>query len=911
MKNRKHRSFRYQWLFALALLCGSGPEAVSAESDLQLSGVFADHMMLQREKPVPVWGWTDPGEQVTVEFSGQTKSATADASGKWLVKLDPMSASAQPDTLVVKSRAGDQELRVTDILIGDVFMLAGQSNMSWWLSGSTDGETALKRANYPWLRHFNPGWQLADEPAADVSKGARWQTCTPETAGRFSGVGFFFAEALHAVHDVPIALIQTDVAATWGENWISRAAMNADPEFRYSLDKYEQALAKLPEEQKRWGTEKAEHDKEVAEATAVGKKPPQASHFVKNGPMGPKHSRRPNALYNGRIAPLMPFAMRGIVWYQGEGNTAVNLAEHYHKLLTTLVQSWREGFAQGDLPFFIVQLPRYTYDDPWHSWPLIREAQLRVTQQQPNCGLITLMDEGEPSDVHPKNKRPVGERLARLARAMIHEEDVVPTGPLVDRYEISGGAALVHFRHAGEGLQFSGEALRTFTACGADKVFHPAQAEITSKDSIRVTSPNVPEPVAVRYAWEPFPDCNLFNSEDLPAAPFRTDDFEAGHYFPLAPYLEQRKRKGPAQNLGLQGGPNATVLNNGQPYRGIGINYFSCFLRTLKDGDDTSYDAGFATLAEKGIPFARICATGFWPRDMKLYVEDREEYFRRLDGVVHSAEKHGIGLIPSLFWNYACVPDLVGEPMDQWANPNSKTQAWMRNYVREVVTRYRDNPAIWAWELGNEFSLYANLPNAKDHRPKVHHSLGTPDARSERDDLTYEMVGKTFTSFATAVRNHDPHRLIFTGDSFPRLSAWNQEQENSWTHDTMEQFAEMLTKANPDPISGISLHAYEDDDQRFDEAMAVARKLNKPIFIGEFGAQHETSEQNAKFRRLLKAVIDNDIPLAAVWVFDHPAQKDFNIAVDNGRAYQLDLIAEANQKLKMQIESRDPEHKDH
>ena len=366
--------------------------------------------------------------------------------------------------------------------------------------------------------------------------------------------------------------------------------------------------------------------------------------------------------------------------------------------------------------------------------------------------------------------------------------------------------------------------------------------------------------------------------------------------------LTQGEALAASKPLGLQPGPNATVLLNGKPYRGIGINYFNCFLRTLKDGDDTSYDEGFAALAEKGIPFARFCATGFWPRDMKLYVEDHEEYFRRLDGVVASAQKHGIGLIPSLFWLYACVPDLVGEPMDQWANPNSKTQAWMRNYVREVVTRYRDNPTIWAWELGNEFSLHANLPNAKDHRPKVHHSLGTPDARSARDDLTYEMVGKAFTAFATAVRKDDPHRLIFTGDSFPRLSAWHQEKENSWTHDTMEQFAEMLTKANPDPISGIGLHAYEDDDQRFDDAMAVARKLNKPIFIGEFGAQHETEPQAAKFRRLLKAVVDNDIPLAAVWVFDYSNQRDFNITTDNGRAWQLELIAETNRNLRMQTQ---------
>lgn len=348
----------------------------------------------------------------------------------------------------------------------------------------------------------------------------------------------------------------------------------------------------------------------------------------------------------------------------------------------------------------------------------------------------------------------------------------------------------------------------------------------------------------------------------------------------------------------LTSGPDATVLKDGKPFRGIGINYFDCFLRTLKKGDDTSYDAGFATLKAKGIPFARFCATGFWPKDMQLYRENRAEYFRRLDGVVESARKHGVGLIPSQFWLYSCVPDLVGEPMDEWANPQSKTQAWMREYVREVVTRYRDNPAIWAWELGNEFSLQAQLPNAKDHRPKIAPQLGTPLTRTGRDELTYEMVRKVFVAFATEVRKHDPQRLIFTGDSFPRLSAWHQEHENKWTHDTMEQFAGMLTKANPDPVSGIGLHAYEDDDRRFAKAMEVSRAMNKPIFIGEFGAQGHTPGQDAKCRRLLQAILDHEIPLAALWVFDLKSQPDFTVTADNDRAWQLDLISEANKTLQ-------------
>ena len=342
------------------------------------------------------------------------------------------------------------------------------------------------------------------------------------------------------------------------------------------------------------------------------------------------------------------------------------------------------------------------------------------------------------------------------------------------------------------------------------------------------------------------------------------------------------------------------MLKDGKPYRGIGVNYFNCFLRTLKKDGDTSYDAGFAILAAKEIPFARFCATGFWPKDMDLYQQDRAEYFRRLDGVVKSAEKHGIGLVPSLFWQFACVPDLVGEPMDQWANPKSKTQAWMREYVREVVTRYRGNPIIWAWEFGNEYSLQANLPNAKG--PVVHPDLGTPTTRSQRDDLTYDMVRVVFIEFAKAVRELDPNRLILTGDSFMRLSAWHLTHEKNWTDDTPEQFSEMLEFVNPAPISCISLHLYKNKEVPFlTTAMTVSRKLNQPIFVGEFGAPGETPEEAGKCRRLLKGILDHDIPLAALWVFDLDSQKaDFNVTTSNARAWQLDLISEANKSLSGQ-----------
>ncbi len=348
----------------------------------------------------------------------------------------------------------------------------------------------------------------------------------------------------------------------------------------------------------------------------------------------------------------------------------------------------------------------------------------------------------------------------------------------------------------------------------------------------------------------------------------------------------------------LTAGPRATLHRDRKPYRGIGVNYFDCFLRTLKQGDDTSYEAGFAMLEEKGIPFARFCCTGFWPKDMQLYQSDREEYFRRLDGVVKSAEKHGIGLVPSLFWYYACVPDLVGESIDQWSNPQSKTQVFMRTYVGEVVARYRRSPAIWAWEFGNEYSLQADLPNAKDHRAPVHPTLGTSSSRSERDDLTSAMVRKAFAAFATEVHKHDPERLISSGDSFLRPAAWHLEHGGTWQRDTPEQFREMLALANPDPINCLSVHVYGDAVQRLAQALEVSRQQNKPLFVGEFGVEGNSPEEAERFRQMLKAIMNQQVPLAALWVFDFSAQKDLNVTATNARAWQLELISDANKTLR-------------
>jgi hypothetical protein len=343
---------------------------------------------------------------------------------------------------------------------------------------------------------------------------------------------------------------------------------------------------------------------------------------------------------------------------------------------------------------------------------------------------------------------------------------------------------------------------------------------------------------------------------------------------------------------------DGTVTRGGKPYVGVGVNYFDCFLRTLINPRDTSYSAGFETLARYKIPFARFAACGFWPKEMSLYRTDRADYFRRLDAVVGAAEKQGIGLIPSLFWNLACVPDLVGEPCDQWGNPSSKTRDFMRQYVHEVVGRYQNSPAIWAWEFGNEFSLAADLPNAATHRPAVAPKLGTPESRTTRDELHYDHVVGAFAEFAREVRKLDPTRLIENGDAMLRSSAWHNRQEKSWRADSPAQFQEMVRLTTPDPMSVVSVHCYGGDLARVADAAAAAAALRKPLFVGEFQVPDATTPsgrpQLEAFLRNLRAA---HVPLAAIWVFDLRSQEStFSITENNARGWELGVLREWNHR---------------
>ncbi len=480
-----------KFLALIALLMG--PLAALHAAELKLAAVFSDHIVLQRDKPVPIWGWADPGEKVTVEFGGIAKTAVADTNGKWLVKLDPLAASAEPRVMTVKSKA--EERTVHDVLVGDVWLCSGQSNMSFPVRSANDGETEVADAKHPLMRFFMVPKVAKAKPQSQC--GGDWQVCSPETTGTFSAVGYFFGREIHKTLNVPIGLIQSAVGSTAGEAWTSERALASTAEFKSLIGKpIESIKAKVKNAGDEW-------------AGADG------------------DNNLPASLYNGMIAPLTPVAIRGAIWYQGENNAndAVR-AEAYRRLLPLMVNGWRQDFDQ-EFPFYIVQLANFgrrgdsPASDPWRVslWSVLRESQALAASTLPKSSLAVTIDIGSPQQIHPKNKQEVGRRLALIALAKEYGRDTECSGPVCTAMKIEGDKALLTFTHA-EGLAAKEGALTGFIIAGEDGRFQEAQA-IIKGTTVHVSSPEVSKPVAVRYAWSNNPKCNLANSAGLPAQPFR------------------------------------------------------------------------------------------------------------------------------------------------------------------------------------------------------------------------------------------------------------------------------------------------------------------------------------------------------------------------------------------------------
>ena len=466
-------------------------------ADLKLATLFSDHMVLQREKPVPVWGWADPGEKVTVTFGGQTKAATADSAGKWLTRLDSMPASADGRELSAVSSKPGRKVAVTDVLVGEVWLGSGQSNMAMRVSGALDFPKEQAAANLPRIRMFTEESQASSSPQADAT--GSWAVCAPDTVGKFSATLYFFGREIHRELDVPVGLINSSVGGTPIQSWIDLSTQNAIPELKATLKSAPKAKAKPK-----------------PEATPAPTKPsnPPAQNKQKGGPGG---------LFNGKIAPLVPYAIRGAVWYQGEANTKSPTPEIYQRQLATLVTDWRKRWSD-EFPFAWVQLPNF--NNPGEGWPRVREAMLK-TLRLPRTGMAVTIDIGMPDNIHPLNKQEVGRRLSLWALGDVYQKKVASTcGPLPSGHVVKGSEVAVTFSHADGGLRTREGDLTGFEIAAADKAWKPAQARIEGEKVI-INHPDVAKPVAVRYAWTANPTCNLVNGAGLPASPFRTDDWPA------------------------------------------------------------------------------------------------------------------------------------------------------------------------------------------------------------------------------------------------------------------------------------------------------------------------------------------------------------------------------------------------
>jgi sialate O-acetylesterase len=524
-----------------------------ARSEVKLPAVLTDHLVLQRDATVPVWGWAKEGEEVIVEFAGQKKTAKTDAAGQWRVKLEPLAASAEPREMKIGTRV------LKDVLVGEVWLASGQSNMGFPLSSAHNAERVLAKAGDPLLRFFTVQNGTAAEPQNDLR--GKWDLSDPNTAKAFSAVAYFFARDLRAKLGVPVAILHSSWGGTPAQAWLSMDALRESPSFENYAKSYEAALIKHrdvlthPEKMEAYGKDLAQWQKEVAPAfndtmrawnagpktspKPVPARPEPANPDPMDIPSPSSRPGTPSVIFNAKIAPLAGYAMRGALWYQGEANASGGI--EYRTLLPRLIGDWRKRWGLGDFPFLVVQLAAWDMDKspaPFHQWPWLREAQSMTAKTVPHTALAVAIDVGNPADVHPKGKEPVGQRLALAARKLAYgEKSLVASGPVFREAKAEGATMRVSFTETGSGLTIGqapwradGDAplpqdkLIGFTLAGEDHEWHDADAKIEG-DTVLVSSPAVTKPIAVRYAWANSPRCNLYNREALPTVPFRSDDW--------------------------------------------------------------------------------------------------------------------------------------------------------------------------------------------------------------------------------------------------------------------------------------------------------------------------------------------------------------------------------------------------
>jgi sialate O-acetylesterase len=487
-------------------------------AELKLPAIIGDHMVLQQKQANPIWGWDTPGTRITVTFAGQRHKAGAGADGKWMVKLDPVAANAVPQTLAIQ---GSSIRTIEDVLVGEVWMCSGQSNMQWEIQNTYTGDVEGAATKHQNLRLLSVP-QVGTQELQNDFKG-QWEAANPETVKKFSAIGLIYGRYLHEILGVPVGLIDNAWGGSSAEAWIRRTTIEQDPRFKLL-----QEAAVKQETTLLSAAGKAAYEASLAKWTTDNDK---AKAENKPAPRQPVNwlagNHRPGNIFAGVVHPTLGYGIKGVIWYQGESNAS--RAYEHAELFPFLIEQWRQEQGQGDFPFYWVQLADFKAEKagPGESdWAELRETQTK-TLKLPNTGQAVIIDLGEGRDIHPRNKYDVATRLVRWALVKDYGMKFPYRSPEYRSLAISGNKATITIDCFGSTLRaFDVPEAVGFAICGEDKVWHWATGKITGDNQVEVWSDAVAAPVAVRYAWADNPRCNLFSKEGLPVTPFRTDDFE-------------------------------------------------------------------------------------------------------------------------------------------------------------------------------------------------------------------------------------------------------------------------------------------------------------------------------------------------------------------------------------------------
>lgn len=510
---------RFRKIAPLAFMAAALFVAGRCFADITLPALISDNMVLQQRTRMNVWGRADPGESVTVQLGAESAQTLAGKDGSWGVKLDGIRSGGPYDMTI----SGKNSIAIHNVAIGEVWVCAGESNMEYKVLAAQNAREEMAEADLPMVRAFIV--KHAAEPTPAAACDGVWVVCDPDAVKDFSAVGYFFARELNRRLRTPVGMIQS----TWGpspiEAWMPRQTLEKDPALSVALQRYEAATAAYPDALKSYQARMAAWEDAAAAAKAAATAGATASPIPPRPvqPLAPGEAREPAALFNGMISPMTSYAIRGVLWYQGESNTSDPAL--YAKMFPAMITAWRGAWEEGNFPFFFTQLSGFLMRraEPGEShWAELREAQAGALSL-PKTGMVVSADTGEERQMHPADKQDIGHRLALLAEKEVYDQqDVTDSGPLFSGMQIKGGQAVVSFTHTGGGLVAKGGTLKGFAIAGDDGHFVWADAKIDG-DKVIVQSAQVPSPAAVRYAWADFPDCDLFSKAGLPAAPFRTD----------------------------------------------------------------------------------------------------------------------------------------------------------------------------------------------------------------------------------------------------------------------------------------------------------------------------------------------------------------------------------------------------